>query len=236
MSGEYWLYAGASIALNLLANWLFLRAVTISPLSLTTPYLALTPVFSALVAFFTLGQTVSGWGVLGIVTVCVGAFFLNPGAKSDGPLAPIKALWSERGSLYMVLVSLLWSITPILDRKASVLTSPLWHTGFLALGIGAVTVAWLLARGGVGKLVGELKIMPAVIMIAAFLLFAAMVLQLSAYNFVAIAYVETFKRAIGVVGAMAAGFVFFGEKDIARRFVGAGVMVVGVALVLFSAG
>lgn len=234
ISGRYLLYAGGSISLNLVANLLFLRAVAVSPLTLTTPYLALTPVFSALVAFLWLGQVVTGWGIVGILIVCIGAFFLNPGSKSDGILAPLKALASERGSMYMVGVSLIWSITPILDLEASQETSPLWHTGFLALGVGICLVIYLSARRRAGKLISNLKILPVTGLIASFFLVAAMVLQLSAYDFVAIAYVETFKRAVGVTTAMAAGYFFFGEKDIARRFLGAGVMVLGVALVLFS--
>lgn len=237
ISSSYLLYAGGSIALNLVANLLFLHAVSISPLSLTTPYLALTPVFSALVAFILLNQHIAGVGIIGILIVCLGAFFLNPGSKSDGLLAPLKAIMSERGSLYMVFVALCWSITPILDREASMQTSPLWHTGFLALGIGVSLMVYLIARGRTAKLVADLKIIPVIGLLASFLLLAAMTLQLSAYNEgVQIAYVETFKRAGGVTSAMLAGYLLFGEKDIARRFIGAAVMVIGVAMVLFSGG
>ncbi|AWV90946.1 EamA family transporter [Bradymonas sediminis] len=237
LSKSYLIQSAGSIALNLAANLLFLRAVAISPLSLTTPYLALTPVFSALVAFLWLGQIVTGWGIVGILIVCVGAFFLNPGSKSDGLLAPIKAIASERGSLYMICVSLCWSITPILDSKASLQTSPLWHTAFLALGMGVSLAIYLIARGEARTLIADLKILPAVGVCASFLLLAAMTLQLSAYGEgVPIAYVETIKRAGGVTTAMLAGYLFFGEKDIARRFIGAAVMVIGVAMVLFSGG
>ena len=230
----YFLYACSTITLNLAANLLFLHAVSISPLSLTTPYLALTPVFSAILAYLVLGQVVAGWGIVGILVVCLGAFFLNPGSKDDGPLAPLKALWSERGSLYMVLVALVWSITPILDREASMRTGAVWHTGFLAFGIGMALTIILCVRGKGRETLEDFKNAPVFLMLCAFLLLAAMALQLASYDYVAIAYVETFKRALGVIGAMAAGMIFFGEKDIGRRFIGAAVMVVGVAMVLFS--
>lgn len=236
LSGTYFLYAGATITLNLAANLLFLHAVTISPLSLTTPYLALTPVFSAILAYLLLGQVVAGWGIVGILVVCLGAFFLNPGSKDDGMLAPLKALWSERGSLYMVIVSLVWSITPILDREASSRTGAVWHTGFLAFGIGTALALILTFRGKARETIEDFKNAPVFVLVCAFLLLGAMALQLASYDYVAIAYVETFKRALGVIGAMAAGMVFFGEKDIGRRFIGAAVMVVGVAMVLFSGG
>lgn len=234
LSAQYFAWAASSIVLNFLANYLFLRAVQISPLSLTTPYLSFTPVFSAIFAFVMLGERVTPLGIAGIATVCLGAFFLNPGAREEGVLAPIKALWRERGSLYMVIVAILWSITPVFDKNAADLTSPMWHTMFLALGVGVGFSLWHVARGKGGPLLADLKIMPLLLLMAGFFLVTAMVLQLASYSYIAIAYVETLKRAVGVVGAMAAGYLVFGEEDIARRFLGAAVMVAGVALVMFG--
>ena len=157
----YWLPTVASIMLNLVANFLFLRAVQISPLSLTTPYLAFTPVFTALVALVFLGQIPTTYGWLGIAVVCLGAFFMNPGNKADGWIAPLKALWSERGSFYMLIVALTWSITPILDKTASEMTSPLWHTMALATGVAAVFFVLRRARdGSFGPLFEEFRAVP----------------------------------------------------------------------------
>ncbi len=234
VSGAYLAYAGASVALNIFANWLFLRAMQVSPLSLATPYLAFTPVFSAIFAFLWLGQEVTWWGVGGIATVCLGALFLNPGTRADGPLAPLKALWNERGSLYMIVVAVVWSVTPILDRQAAVLTSPMWHTFFLALGTGLGFAVWLLARGQGAAMWQGLRHIKWLVLATGLFMVVALVLQLGAYEYIAIAYVETLKRALGVIGAMVAGYFLFGESDIARRFLGATVMVVGVALVMFG--
>ena len=234
ITGLYLAYGAGSIVLNVAANLLFLRAVQISPLSLTTPYLAFTPVFSAIFAFGLLGQRVTGWGVAGILVVCLGAFFLNPGTRDEGIFAPLKALWRERGSLYMLVVALTWSLTPIIDKQAADLTSPMWHTLFLATGIGLVFVAWFLVRREGKKLWGELGIMPLWLLGCGLAFVGAMVLQLGSYAFIEIAYTETLKRAVGVIAAMAAGYFWFQEKDIARRFVGAAVMVAGVAMVLLA--
>ena len=234
-SATYWALTGGSVVLNLAANLLFLRAVQISPLSLTTPYLAFTPVFTALSAFLFYSETPTAWGLGGIVTVCLGAFFLNPGNKEDGIFAPLKALWSERGSLYMLVVAALWSVTPILDKAAAHQTSPMWHTMILAAG---VTVAFVAFRGwrdtGVGELWEEFRREPALLAGSGVFAVAAMVLQLAAYDYIEVAYVETVKRAIGLVGAIAAGYVLFGERDIVRRLLGAAVMAAGVAMVLLG--
>lgn len=237
VSSAYFLPAAASIGLNLAANFLFLRAVQISPLSLTTPYLAFTPVFTAITALIFLGQVPSQWGTVGIVIVCLGAFFMNPGNKDDGPLAPLKALWTERGSFYMIIVALIWSITPILDKTAADMTNPIWHTMVLAGGVGIIfATSRRIGDGSFAPLWKEFCAIPRWLAIAGLLAVGAMAVQLTSYAFIDVAYVETVKRAVGVTAAIAAGYFFFGERDIWRRLLGALVMSVGVALILFAGG
>lgn len=231
----YFAYASGTILLNLLANYLFLRAVQLSPLGLTTPYLAFTPVFTAIVALVTIGEVPTSWGWAGIAVVCAGAFAMNPGDAKGGVLAPLKALWTERGTFYMLIVALLWSLTPVLDKGAAELTNPLWHTMFLS---GAVGVIFFVARQArdrtTEKLFGEFKAIPGWLIGAALFSVCAMVLQLFSYDYVDLAYVETVKRAVGVISAIVAGYLLFGERDISRRLIGALVMCVGVAMILFG--
>ncbi|RAL21271.1 hypothetical protein DL240_14195 [Lujinxingia litoralis] len=232
---KYALPASGAVLLNMVANFLFLRAVQISPLSLTTPYLAFTPVFTAVTGLIFLGQAPSGAGWAGIVIVCLGAFFMNPGNKEDGPLAPLKALWTERGSFFMLIVAMIWSFTPILDKSAAEMTSPLFHTMVLAGGVGTIFALSRRVRdGSFGPLIGEFKSTPRWLALGGLFAVGAMAFQLSAYAFIDVAYVETVKRAVGVSAAIAAGYFFFGERNIRRRLVGAAVMCVGVAMILLA--
>jgi len=238
VSGMYVGLAGLSVFLNLAANFLFLRSVQISPLSLTTPYLSFTPVFTAVTAFLFYEETPTTLGLVGIATVCLGAFFLNPGNKEHGIWAPLKALWHERGSFYMLIVAGLWSITPVIDKGASQLTSPIWHTLVLALGVAVCFTIFRVAKDGgdTTELLGELKLHPWVLALAGLSAVGAMTLQLGSYEFTKVAYVETVKRAVGVISAIVAGYWMFNEGDIGRRLLGAIVMVIGVAMVLLAGG
>ena len=62
--------------------WLYMRAIRESPLSLTLPYLAFTPVFNILTGYIFLGEQVSSAGMAGIVLVVCGAWLLNLDAAS----------------------------------------------------------------------------------------------------------------------------------------------------------
>lgn len=235
VTGEYALLAGASVVLNLAANLLFLRAVQISPLGLTTPYLAFTPVFSALAAFGAYGETPTWWGAGGIGVVCLGAFALNPGNEDEGWMAPLRALKSERGSLYMIVVAAIWSVTPVFDKAASEMTSPVWHSLVLAVGVTAVFVAVrVVVDRGWKELGGELSRRPVGLAVGGGFAVMALVLQLGSYAYIEIAYVETVKRAFGVVSGIVAGWWFFDEGELGRRLTAAATMAVGVAMILLA--
>jgi drug/metabolite transporter (DMT)-like permease len=231
----YWAFWAGSVSLNLLANYLFMRSVQLSPLSLSIPYLSFTPVFTALVALPLFGEAPSAWGWAGILTVCLGAFFLNPGSRRDGMLAPLRALKTERGSLYMVCVALLWSLTPMFDKQATAHSSPLWHTAVMNSSLALCFGLWRIMRDrGAAGLVSELRQAAWLFPMAAGCSLGALTSQLSAYAFMDIAYVETFKRGIGLIGAMISGYLLFGERGVKQRLVGAAVMLVGVGLILLK--
>lgn len=232
---NYLVPAGISLALALVSNVLFLRAVRLSPLSLTIPYLSFTPIFSALGALALYGESPTPWGWVGIAVVSVGAFLLNPGEREDGLLAPVKALWTERGSLYMLGVALCWSATAIYDRQASGLTSASWHALMLTLGILACVVTYRVGRDrSLAPLGEELRHRTGFQFGAGALLLGAMVVQMTAYHILGVGYVETLKRAIGVVGAIVVGFVVFGETDLGQRLVAAAFIAVGVAILILG--
>jgi len=235
VTGPYALLAGTSIALNLVANFLFLRSVQLSPLSLSVPYLAFTPVFSAIPAYLFYAEVPTGLGWAGILAVGLGAFFLNPGNREHGWAAPIWALWTERGSLYMLVVAALWSVTPVLDKGASASTSAMWHTMVLSAGVGVVFVgARALRDGSLSVVASEVAEEPVWVALSGLFSVTAMVLQLSAYDYIDVAYVETIKRAVGVMGSIVAGWILFDESEVGRRLLGAAVMTLGVVLVILG--
>ncbi len=224
---------GGSLLLNIVANLLFMAAVRRSPLSLTIPYLAFTPAFTAILSLIIYQEVPSAWGWAGIFTIVLGAFFLNSGA--GGPMAVIRALWRERGSVYMVIVAMLWSITPMFDKDAARLTNPVWHTTMLNTGLFlAYLLILMVRREPLREVVRELRVIPGWVILSGAASAFAMTAQLAAYKFVEIAYVETLKRAVGVLAAMGIGYFVFHEGDIRRRLVGAVVMLAGVAMILLG--
>ena len=63
---------------------LFQRAMQISPVSLTVPYLAFTPALLLVTSYFMLGEVPEASGVAGVVVMTAGAYGLNTaGARGE---------------------------------------------------------------------------------------------------------------------------------------------------------
>lgn len=66
------------------SSLLFQRALTISPVSLTVPYLSFTPAALLITSYFMLGEVPEATGVLGVVIMTAGAYGLNAaGARRE---------------------------------------------------------------------------------------------------------------------------------------------------------
>ena len=72
------------------------------------------------------------------------------------------------------------------------------------------------------------------VVVTAAVITAGMLLQLAAYAFVEVAYVEAIKRSVGLIGSVAVGWLFFRERNLSQRLLGVSVMAVGVCFILFA--
>ena len=60
----FWWLASVLIPLDTFAFYLYMKAIKLSPLSLSIPFLSFTPVFMILTGFIVLGEVPNGWGII----------------------------------------------------------------------------------------------------------------------------------------------------------------------------
>ena len=216
------------------ASLLYVRAVTVSPLSLTIPYLAFTPVVSAVVAVVVLGEMPGLTGCLGILLVVSGAALLHLD-EGTSFTSLLRAPFNEPGSWMMLLVALIWGTTTSIDKVAiehgseALLAFPLTAGSSIIL----LVVRQLRSppRFSVSKRTGRKTL--GLLGIAALVGAAAVLCQFFAYREMFVAYVETIKRA-GGLGALVIGVFLFNEGGFANRFPVAVLMVIGIMLILLG--
>lgn len=221
-----------SVAVNMVGTTIHVKALSISPLSLTMPFLAFTPLFMLVPSWFVLGEAPSALGVVGIVLIVGGGYAMHLDKVRGGFLAPLKAIVSERGSLLMLLVAAIWSISAVYDKVATVASSPAFYTTFFSLTFALVYAPFLIF--GMKKRAPDPATWPLLLLLG--LVTAVMILsQFAALEMTVASYVIAIKRA-GMVLSVVFGYFFFKEKHLRARLTGAMLMMAGVAVLAVQSG
>lgn len=253
--GAYALVAGGALALQIAANLTFLLAVRVSPFSLTIPFLSLTPVFAMVAGRLILAEQPRAVQVGGMVLVVLGALTLGLSEDAGEPeeseesdagegqpkaepwpwfVRPLQIFAREPGAWMMTLVAACWGATASLDKIALGYASLPLHALTQVGGVTLAAALWLVIRGRTA----ELKVSEArdYRWLGLAVVFGTLAIgaQLLAIQHVMISMVETCKRAIGLVSAVALGRLMFGEAVTSAKIVAVVVMAAGVALISFG--
>lgn len=225
-AGAYALVGGPAVLMQLAANLLLLKALEVSDLSRTIPFLALTPVLSGLAGQVALGQLPNALQWTGIASVSVGAGLLAF-VRSDGR----RELRIDRGSLMAVGTAILWSITAALDKLAIDASSSAVHALLQAAGITIILAIALVVRGDARRLLAIRHAWVGCLWAVAFGA-AALALQFLAIERIWVSLMETIKRATGAVSSLIVGRIWFDESIEAPKLAAVALIVAGTALSL----
>lgn len=225
---KFWFYLLMLIPLEMLASLLYLQAIQISPLSLTIPFLAFTPVFLLFIPGIILGEKLSAMGIVGVLIVVVGAYLLNIHESKTGVLKPVLAILKEKGSWLMLLVALIYSFTATMGKFLILMTNPLFFGSVYFPSIGIFLTPLFLHKQNISKddfsdhftyfiLVG--------ILIACMAIFHYLAIEMAE-----VAYVISVKRTSLIFSTIFGGLIFH-EHYMRERLLGCVVMFVGVIII-----
>ena len=228
VDGVFWTSICIGLPLELTAFLCYMRAIKVSPLSLTIPFLAFTPVFVILTGFFILGETLNAFGLTGILLIVTGSYFLNLSKAQRNPMAPFKAVFREQGSWLMLITALIYSFTATLGKLAIRHSSPQFFavTYFLLFSLFSGALFPLMPGAKISHLYR--RPLPGILsgMILAGMIFS----HTLAISMIQAAYMISVKRTSLLFGVLL-GAVIFREQKIRERLTGAAVMMCGVLLI-----
>jgi drug/metabolite transporter (DMT)-like permease len=204
------------------------RAIRMSPLSLTLPFLSFTPVFVLFTGGLILDETLSAPGIAGMLLVVAGGYVLNLDASRYGFLGPIKAIWREPGSALMLVVAFLFGLTSVGGKVMILDSSPMFTALTVFILYGLILSAILLKTGKAS--LKNLTRNPRLGALAGLIVFAEMVTHNMAMNLVAAAYMITIKRTAGIFSVIY-GRLLFHETGIRYRLMGTAIMTAGAAVI-----
>src|SRR5690606_23733503 len=225
----FWLPATVSALAGAITSVAMVRAYQISEVSLVAPLLNALPVFLLVSSFFILGERPSLAGVIGVMVISFGAYYINS-HRNQRLLDPFRAVLSNKGARLILAVTVVWSITNNFDKiaiqHAPVTTQMLYVciTTWLALSF------YVLPRRRLRR-----EILPTLrrhwlkLGVIAFSHSAAVLFQIMAMSIGYVSYVLVVKR-LDVLLAVAVASYLYKEKARRRRLTGAMVMLGGVAI------
>lgn len=227
----FWYALITCTVFDFVATYLFMKAIKVAPLSLTVPYLGLTPIFSLLFSFFILGEQVSAIGLIGILLVSIGAYTLRLDTRKYGWLAPFKAIFQYKGSLLMFFVAIIYAFTVNMAKITIQHSSPLFMAVTYFSLLAAVYTPFVIyqSRGKAGKIFGHSKLKLGIGLAMAFMALS----HFTAVSKINVSYMISIKR-FSLLFAVLYGKFIFDEKNIRERFLGGVLIVAGAAFIAFA--
>ncbi len=205
-----------------------MKAIKISPLSLTLPFLSLTPVFLIGTSYIILGESPDRSGFIGIVLVVIGAYLLNVHTISKGLFEPFKAIAKEQGSVLMIIVAFVFSIGACIGKIAVQHSDPLFFS--VVYSFLLTFIFYLVISFRTKKLYSKVFSRPILFLLIGGLIAMMIITHLSAVNLVEVAYMVSVKR-LSILFGVIYGVIFFKETNIKERLLGATVMVSGIIMI-----
>jgi drug/metabolite transporter (DMT)-like permease len=229
LDGRFWAALAVLVPLEVAALMLYVKAIRLSPLSLSVPYMALSPVFIVFISFISLGERPSAGGVAGILLIAAGAYLLNARASEGGALGPLRAIARERGSVLMIIVALIYAVTSTLGKVAINHSSPVFFGFFYPFTLTVALSAILLVRGKLRLVASRPRVFLPIGMTTAVMILS----HFTALSLTQVAYMISVKRTSLIVSVIF-GRLVFKEAGVGRRLVYSSIMAAGVALIALT--
>ena len=228
LDGTFYMATFIAVPLDIIAVLLYMKAIKVSPLSLTLPFLSLTPIFLIATSYIILGERPDQSGFVGIILVVIGAYLLNVHTVSQGFLAPFKAIAKEKGSVLMIIVAFIFSIGACLGKIAVQHSSPAFFSVIyiFLLSLFLFIIISIKSKHFLSKSISR----PVPFIIIGMLIAIMIITHLTAISLIEVSYMVSVKR-LSILFGVIYGIMFFKETNIKERLLGATVMVSGIIVI-----
>ena len=230
----FWFSLLTTVAINIFFETLRFKAYTLAPLSLTSPFAAVSPIITIVTAKVFFGEFPTFGATLGIILIVCSIYFVNIQEKISWrtALKPFKNIWQNDGVRLAFLSSIPPAVSIIFDKQAVAAADP-FSFSFLAqllIGIGALVLVFL--NGGSKKFVSQVQEFPwQKIFVTSSLLCIAVVAFNITFLFTAVANISALRRVV-VLFEIVFGYIILRQRDQIKRRLLAGAGIVAGAMLI----
>lgn len=231
IQNPFWYSMIASGFLNLIAIMLFTRSLKLSPISISIPMLAFSPVFLLITSPIMINEFPTLWGVIGILFIVFGAYLLNVDRNKMSLAGPFVSIFKEKGPFLMLGVAGIWSVSANFDKVGVQSSSPFFYALAVFVFVSIILSIVLMIQSKKNFLVIK-KNIKKLLPLGMFGSLVA-IFQTHSYELEIVPYVIAIKRT-SILFSSIAGFVFFNEKQMKQRLMAIGIMIIGVFIIFLS--
>lgn len=216
---------------------MYLHALKISNVSKTAPLLTITPLFTLIFAMIALKEFPSKLGIIGVILLVAGTYFLNYSPKQHkNILEPFALIFRHKGSQLMFIVALVYGFGSIIDKYIVINSNHITRLVLYSFVAVPMFTIYLFFKDGFSKYKKETKTTITKhwkgIIITTLIFSAVVIPQLWAYNLTYVAYIISLKRTAAIFTVIIAYFAFKEKKDFWYVLFGTVLMVAGVVLII----
>jgi drug/metabolite transporter (DMT)-like permease len=232
---DYFLYAIFLILLNLVSLYLFLSVLKTGELSTYIPLLSFTPLFSAVYANIILGESLNYLQYVGIFFIIMGAYLLYVNKFSSFKKKKFNLL-RNKNFFMVIIVALIWSLTPVLDKECMKYTDIYLHGFIQSLGMLLFFPLIFIKQITLKSLSLHKKIRVNFFILALVVIgFLSTFFQLFTLNHIFVAELEALKRSIGIILSLIFGYYIFKEKISLIKVLAVFIILLGVTnIIIFT--
>ncbi len=220
--------------INALTTVSVLKSVKYGDLSLVSPLSSFTLPFLLCTGYIFLWEVPNVYGFIGVLIIFMGTYLLQVQDIWKGLFAPIRTLIQNPGARYMLLTSLLWSISAPLDKLGIIeigIIPWIMISNILICIILATVLLFLGKQKSFFVSIEKQHIKK--ITLYALVTWLGLVFQFLALKYLLAAYVIAIKRASGMFSVVLWKLVFH-EKYIFQRLLAAGIIFLWVVCIILA--
>ncbi|MBF0331537.1 MAG: EamA family transporter [Candidatus Omnitrophica bacterium] len=227
----FWVALAATTVTLTTASVYFFKAIEASDLTLSIPLLSFTPLMLLVTSPLIVGEFPKPLGIVGMVLTVLGCYILFYHPDQEDILAPFRRLIKARGSRYMLIVAILYSIGANVDKLGMKASSPLLWS--LSLNSAVSVVAAILMLVKVRQPLRQIKPVWGWLVLLGFFMALSFFVQMHALKIAIVPYVIAVKRTSIILTALW-GVWFLKEKGGRERLLAVLLMVAGVFIISFA--
>ena len=209
--------------IEVVALVLYMRALQISPMYRTLPFLAFTPLLLIITSWVLLHERASLSGIIGIVCVVLGTYSLYF-QRGQSLLVPLKTVFHDKGSLMMLIVAVLYSITANFGKMGVMYSSPAFFGAIYFTIMVIILGIWCACADSIKNIFTKNIVVIGLtqgIMITFHMLAVAIA---------PVSYMVAVKRSSMLIGIIF-GSIFFGEKNLLQHGIAALIILTGIGII-----